>query len=76
MQVENGIFSIDLPVDTVVTLSTLSGQQKGSFPDIPPSSPFPIPYSDNFDSERGSSKSLLSKIRAFCTRISMSWVFT
>jgi galactosylceramidase len=48
--VESGTFTISLPVDTVVTLSTLSGQQKGSFPDIPPSTPFPLPYSDSFDS--------------------------
>ena len=51
LQVKNGEFSIDLPVDTVVTLSTLSGQQKGSFSDIPPPSEFPVPYSDNFDCE-------------------------
>jgi galactosylceramidase len=47
--VESGTFTISLPVDTVVTLSTLSGQQKGSFPDIPPSTPFPLPYVDTFD---------------------------
>lgn len=49
MQVVDGSFTITLPVDTVVTLSTLSGQQKGSPAYIPPSSPFPVPYSDNFN---------------------------
>ena len=44
------MFSIFLEVDTVTTLSTLTGQQKGTFGDIPPSRPFPLPYSDNFDS--------------------------
>ena len=49
---EDGKFSIDLPVDTVVTLSTLSGQQKGTFGNIPPSMEFPVPYNDSFDCEK------------------------
>ncbi len=48
-QVVGGQFTIFLPVDAVVTLSTLSGQQKGSFGNVPPSKPFPLPYHDNFD---------------------------
>ena len=47
----DGYFSINLPVDTVVTLSTLTGQQKGSFGNIPPSKQFPVPYDDSFDGE-------------------------
>ncbi len=48
-QVVGGQFTIFLPVDAVVTLSTPSGQQKGSFGNAPPSKPFPLPYHDNFD---------------------------
>ncbi|CAI8035626.1 Galactocerebrosidase, partial [Geodia barretti] len=49
VMVKDGIFSVTLPVDTVMTLSTLTGQKKGSFPSVPPSAPFPLPYSDDFD---------------------------
>ena len=42
-------FSITLKPDAVYSFSTTSGQQKGSFADIPASKPFPIPYEDNFD---------------------------
>ena len=48
----DGFFSIELPVDTVVTLSTLTGQKKGSFGTIPPSELFPVPYFDTFDGEK------------------------
>ena len=47
---KDGVFSVSLPVDTVMTITTLTGQEKGSFSGIPPSAPFPIPYSDDFDS--------------------------
>ena len=45
------MFSASLPVDTVMTLTTLTGQEKGSFPSVPPSAPFPLPYYDDFDSQ-------------------------
>ncbi len=45
------MFTLDLGVDTVITLSTLKGQQKGAFPNIPESQPFPDSYQDNFNSE-------------------------
>lgn len=45
-----GAFSIKLMPNTVYSLSTTTGQQKGSFADIPASKPFPLPYVDNFDS--------------------------
>lgn len=47
----NGTFSIFIPRDTLVTLSTLSGASHGqpSAP-IPPPSSFPLPYYDNFNS--------------------------
>lgn len=50
-QVVDGEFTLSLAVDQILTLTTLAGQRKGSFSDVPASAPFPIPYSDNFDSE-------------------------
>ena len=47
---KNGIYSITLNPNTVYSLSTTRGQQKGSFANIPKSEPFPIPYEDDFDS--------------------------
>ena len=45
-----GAVSITIDPDSIVTLTSLRGQQKGTFPTaIPPSSPFPIPYSDDFE---------------------------
>lgn len=35
--------------NAVYSLSTTTGQQKGSFADIPASEAFPLPYSENFD---------------------------
>jgi len=45
----NGSFSITLEPNTVYSISTTTGQQKGSFANIPQPKPFPIPYEDNFD---------------------------
>ena len=50
LQVNEGEFTVYLPVDTVMTITTLTGQEKGSFPNVPPSAQFPVPYSDTFDS--------------------------
>lgn len=46
---KGGSFSITLKPDAVYSLSTTTGQQKGSFDNIPVSKPFPIPYEDNFE---------------------------
>ena len=46
---KGGRFTITLEPNTVYSLSTMTGQQKGSFADVPTSAPFPIPYADNFD---------------------------
>ena len=46
---KSGHFTITLEPGTVYSLSTTTGQQKGSFTDIPASAPFPLPYADNFD---------------------------
>ena len=42
-------FSITLKPDAVYSLSTVTGQQKGKFENIPVSQPFPIPYEDDFE---------------------------
>ncbi len=53
---KSGRFTITLEPNTVYSLSTMTGQQKGSFPDIPASKPFPIPYEDNFEQYRNPSE--------------------
>ncbi len=45
----NGTFSITLEPMCVYSISTTTGQQKGSFPDIPAAKPFPFPYLETFD---------------------------
>lgn len=46
---ENGSFMLTVFADSVYTLSTTSGQQKGQYPQPPGATKFPVPYSDNFD---------------------------
>uniref|UniRef100_A0A671N241 Galactocerebrosidase n=1 Tax=Sinocyclocheilus anshuiensis TaxID=1608454 RepID=A0A671N241_9TELE len=45
----NGSFSIELDVDEVYTFTTVRNGQRGSYPDPPPSAPFPKSYKDDFD---------------------------
>lgn len=45
-----GSFSLTLQPATVYSLSTLKGQQKGAFPNVPEPKAFPLPYEDNFES--------------------------
>lgn len=49
LQVIDGSFSIELDVDEVYTFTTITNGQRGSFPDPPPSAPFPKSYKDDFD---------------------------
>ena len=49
-------FSITLKPNAVYSLSTITGQQKGTFDNIPLSQPFPIPYEDDFEQYRNPSK--------------------
>ena len=49
-------FSITLKPDAVYSLSTVTGQQKGTFADIPASKLFPIPYEDDFEQYKNSSE--------------------
>jgi galactosylceramidase len=45
----NGSFTITLEPDSIYSLSTTTGQQKGSFANIPADKPFPFPYYETFD---------------------------
>lgn len=49
ISLRGGAFTITLEPGAVYSLSTTTGQQKGSFDDIPTAAPFPIPYEDSFD---------------------------
>lgn len=51
VQPASGMFTVDLGVDEVYTLTTLSTGHKGSYPAPPPSKPFPLPYYDDFECE-------------------------
>ena len=44
----NGRFTVTLEPNSIYSLSTTTGQQKGSFADVPASRPFPFPYYENF----------------------------
>lgn len=45
----NGSFTVILEPNSVYSLSTTTGQQKGSFTSIPPPKPFPLPYYETFE---------------------------
>ena len=49
IRLKGGNFTLTLKPGAVYSFSTTTGQQKGSFADIPESEPFPLPYSDNFE---------------------------
>lgn len=49
IRLKGGNFTLTLKPGAVYSFSTTTGQQKGSFADIPKSEPFPLPYSDNFE---------------------------
>ena len=46
---KSGRIRLTLEPNTVYSLSTTTGQQHGTFADIPAPAPFPIPYSDDFE---------------------------
>ena len=46
---KGGRIQFTLEPNTVYSLSTTTGQQKGSFANIPASAPFPLPYYDDFE---------------------------
>jgi galactosylceramidase len=45
----NGSFTLALEPDSLYSISTTTGQQKGSFADIPAGHKFPFPYYETFD---------------------------
>lgn len=44
-----GSVTLTLEPDAIYSLSTTTGQRKGSFADVPPDRPFPFPYRETFD---------------------------
>uniref|UniRef100_A0A671XEQ6 Galactocerebrosidase n=1 Tax=Sparus aurata TaxID=8175 RepID=A0A671XEQ6_SPAAU len=49
LKLVNGSFTLHLAEDEVYTLTTVTTGQKGSYPDPPPSAPFPKVYKDDFN---------------------------
>jgi len=49
LTVQDGVISLTLEPNSVYSLSTTTGQQKGGFSDIPAAKAFPYPYYDTFD---------------------------
>jgi len=45
----NGAFDILLDTNSIYSLSTTRGQQKGAFENVPASKPFPFPYYETFE---------------------------
>jgi galactosylceramidase len=45
----NGTFDLTMEPDSIYSISTTTGQQKGSFESIPPAKAFPFPYHETFD---------------------------
>jgi galactosylceramidase len=43
-----GVFTLQLPVEVIYTLSTINGT-KGAYAAPPASTPFPLPYKDDFN---------------------------
>ncbi len=48
--VSQGAFSLTLEPNAVYSLTTTTGQQKGAYPASPEAKPFPLPFTENFDS--------------------------
>jgi galactosylceramidase len=46
---EDGTLSITLEPNAMYSFSTTTGQQKGTFDNVPDAKPFPFPYLENFD---------------------------
>ena len=50
-QVVNGRFTVEMDINEVYTLTTLTVGSKGSYGNPPPAGDFPVPYTDDFQSE-------------------------
>ena len=46
---KGGIFTLEADSRSIYSITTTDGQQKGSFPNLPTDKPFPLPYSETFD---------------------------
>ena len=46
---KDGSFTCTFEPEAIYSLSTTTGQQKGTFADVPAEKPFPFPYFENFD---------------------------
>ena len=49
LKLKSGCFTIALEPDSLYSISTTTGQRKGSFADIPADKKFPFPYYETFD---------------------------
>ena len=49
IQPKDGAFTIILEPGSIYSLSTTTGQRKGSFDNVPEAKPFPFPYYETFD---------------------------
>lgn len=49
IKVENGAFTLKLDPESIYSISTTTGQQKGSFDNIPVAKSFPFPYFETFE---------------------------
>jgi galactosylceramidase len=45
-----GTFTLTVDPESIYSISTTSGQQKGSFAEVPADKPFPMPYAESFES--------------------------
>lgn len=50
LHIINNKFSVDLEVDGIYTFSTIGNAQKGYAGEVPKAFPFPLPYTDDFQS--------------------------
>jgi len=50
LKLKNGFVEIELEQDAIYTLTSSTGQIKGSYGDVPESKPFPLPYTEDFES--------------------------
>ena len=53
---QNGVFALELEPNSIYSLTTTSGQQKGAFENIPAPAPFPFPYYEDFESYNAPAK--------------------
>ena len=49
----SGSFFLRIPEDTVISLTTTTGQRKAAPHDVPASAPFPLPYEEHYDGQPG-----------------------